>query len=61
MKYDKKVLQALVARIKIISGLNIAEKRIPQDGRITMKIDERSYDLRVSVLPIHFGEKLLLE
>ncbi|MEN8906964.1 MAG: ATPase, T2SS/T4P/T4SS family [Clostridiales bacterium] len=60
MKYDRKVLQALVARIKIISGLNIAEKRIPQDGRITMKIEEKSYDLRVSVLPVYFGEKIVV-
>jgi type IV pilus assembly protein PilB len=60
MKYDRKVLQALVARIKIISGLNIAEKRVPQDGRITMKIEDKSYDLRVSVLPIYFGEKIVV-
>lgn len=60
MKYDKKILSALVARIKIISGLNIAEKRIPQDGRITMKIDVKTCDLRVSILPTFFGEKIVI-
>ncbi|HOV25967.1 MAG TPA: ATPase, T2SS/T4P/T4SS family [Pseudobacteroides sp.] len=60
MKYDKKVLPSLVARIKIISGLNIAEKRIPQDGRISMKIDNSAYDMRVSVLPTMFGEKIVI-
>ncbi|KNY28209.1 type II secretion system protein E [Pseudobacteroides cellulosolvens ATCC 35603 = DSM 2933] len=60
MKYDKKVLPSLVARIKIISGLNIAEKRVPQDGRISMKIDNSAYDMRVSVLPTMFGEKIVI-
>lgn len=60
MKYDKKILPSLVARIKIISGLNIAEKRIPQDGRIAMKIDGSAYDMRVSVLPTMFGEKVVI-
>lgn len=60
MKYDKKILPSLVARIKIISGLNIAEKRIPQDGRIAMKINEAAYDMRVSVLPTMFGEKVVI-
>jgi len=60
MRYDRKILSPLVARVKIISGLNIAEKRIPQDGRISMKIGERNYDLRVSVLPTVYGEKIVI-
>ena len=60
MKHEKKILPALVARIKIISGLNIAEKRIPQDGRIAIKIGKQSYDLRVSILPTMFGEKVVI-
>lgn len=60
MKHDIKIHPSLVARIKIISGLNIAEKRVPQDGRITLKIDGNVYDLRVSVLPTIFGEKVVL-
>lgn len=60
MSYDKKILPSLVARIKIISGLNIAEKRVPQDGRIGMKFHGREYDMRVSVLPTMFGEKIVI-
>lgn len=60
MKQDYKILSALTARIKIISGLNIAEKRIPQDGRISLKFEGKGYDLRVSVLPVIHGEKIVI-
>ncbi|MCX7921616.1 MAG: ATPase, T2SS/T4P/T4SS family [Clostridia bacterium] len=60
MKHDRKILSALVARIKIISGLNIAEKRVPQDGRVSLKIEGKDYDLRVSILPTMFGEKIVI-
>lgn len=60
MKHDKKLQQILVARVKIISGLNIAEKRLPQDGRVTLKINRKDYDFRVSVLPTMFGEKVVI-
>ncbi|MDP4093435.1 MAG: ATPase, T2SS/T4P/T4SS family [Bacillota bacterium] len=60
MKHDIKILPSLIARIKIISGLNIAERRIPQDGRISLKIEDKDYDLRVSVLPTIFGEKVVI-
>lgn len=60
MKYDRKIIASLVARIKIISGLNIAEKRVPQDGRIALKINDKDYDMRVSVLPTMFGEKVVI-
>lgn len=58
--YDIHLLPALVARIKIIGGMDIAEKRKPQDGRITMMIDRKEYDIRVSVLPTIYGEKCVL-
>lgn len=58
--YDIRLLPALVARIKIIGGMDIAEKRKPQDGRITMTIDRKEYDIRVSVLPTIYGEKCVL-
>ncbi len=51
---------ALVSRLKIMAGLNIAEKRLPQDGRITMKSDNEDYDLRVSVIPTKHGEAVCL-
>lgn len=60
MKQDKKLQPILVARVKIISGLNIAEKRLPQDGRIALKINKRNFDFRVSVLPTMFGEKVVI-
>lgn len=60
MKQDKKLQPILVARVKIISGLNIAEKRLPQDGRVALKISKKNYDFRVSVLPTIFGEKVVI-
>ncbi len=53
-------LPALVTRIKILSNLNIAEKRVPQDGRIIMKIGDKDVDLRVSILPMIYGEKIVI-
>ncbi len=59
-KYDIKVLPAMAARIKIIGGMDIAEKRKPQDGRITQIVDRTEYDIRVSVLPTVYGEKIVM-
>lgn len=50
----------VTARLKIMSGMNIAEKRRPQDGRMRIKISGKAYDLRVSSIPTTFGEKLVL-
>ena len=58
--YSVKVLPALVARIKIIGGMDIAEKRKPQDGRITQVVDRMEYDIRVSILPTVYGEKIVM-
>lgn len=58
--YDIHLLPAIIARIKILGGMDIAEKRKPQDGRITMLIDRREFDIRVSVLPTVFGEKCVM-
>lgn len=51
---------AMVSRIKVMSGLDIAEKRLPQDGRIQIKASNRSVDIRVSVIPTLFGERVVL-
>ena len=51
---------AIATRIKIMSGLDIAERRIPQDGRIETTIDGKEVDMRVSVLPTVFGEKIVI-
>lgn len=53
-------LNATITRIKIMSNLNIAEKRIPQDGRIGFSIDGRDIDLRISTLPTTYGEKIAI-
>lgn len=53
-------LGPIVTRIKILAGLNIAEKRIPQDGRIITIVDGKDIDLRVSVLPVVNGEKIVI-
>lgn len=59
-RLSKDSLASLVTRIKILSNLNIAEKRIPQDGRIKMKSDNKEIDMRVSVLPTIYGEKIVI-
>lgn len=60
MRPEIDIMPAISARIKIIGGMNIAEKRLPQDGRISIEVDDREYDLRVSILPTIFGEKIVI-
>ena len=59
-KYNKDIFNAFITRIKILAELNIAEKRIPQDGRILTVIDDKKVDLRVSTLPTIHGEKVVI-
>ena len=56
----KRIQSALVSRIKIMADLNIAEKRLPLDGRINIKVASKSIDLRVSTLPTSFGENVVM-
>ncbi len=56
----KKIHPALVSRLKVISNLNIAERRLPQDGRFKAKIDNKEVDFRISVMPSSNGEKVAL-
>ena len=58
--YSTAMLSAMTARIKIISGLDIAEKRKPQDGRLTYVVDGVEFDVRVSILPTVYGEKTVM-
>lgn len=58
--FPKKNQQAVIARFKIISSLDITEARLPQDGRFRVKFENREIDFRVSSLPTHFGEKIVL-
>src|SRR5574338_666684 len=60
MKPPVKMKAALTSRIKILSQLNIAERRVPQDGRLRLKMGSRVIDFRVSTVPVLFGEKIVL-
>jgi len=56
----KKLQASVISRIKIMAGMDIAEKRLPQDGRISIDVNGRQLDLRVSTLPSHFGESVVM-
>lgn len=56
----KKLQAAIVSRIKVMAKLNIAERRLPQDGRIRIKVSDREIDLRVSTLPVIYGESVVM-
>lgn len=56
----KKSLNGVVARLKIMSKLDITENRVPQDGRFKIRLQDREVDFRVSVLPVHFGSKVVM-
>ena len=60
MKPPMKMKAAITSRIKILSDLNIAERRLPQDGRIKLKMKNKVVDFRVSTLPTVFGEKIVM-
>lgn len=57
---DKKIVNLIVSRIKVISNLDISEKRIPQDGRTQIKIAGEILDIRVSILPTFYGERVVM-
>ncbi|MEK6645874.1 MAG: ATPase, T2SS/T4P/T4SS family [Candidatus Firestonebacteria bacterium] len=59
-KIDKKFHASIISRIKVMSELNIAEKRIPQDGRFKLKFQGRNIDFRVSILPTMYGEAAVI-
>jgi type IV pilus assembly protein PilB len=56
----KNIQGGLISRLKVMADLNIAEKRVPQDGRISMKVGGKALDLRVATLPTVFGEKVVI-
>ncbi|MBU0686299.1 MAG: GspE/PulE family protein [Candidatus Margulisbacteria bacterium] len=60
LKTKKEILIQLISRIKVLAHLNLAEKRLPQDGRIFMKVEEKRVDLRISTIPTVFGEKAVI-
>jgi MSHA biogenesis protein MshE len=56
----KEIIAALVLRIKLIANMNISEKRLPQDGRFNIKVKGHNIDVRVAVMPVHYGEAVVL-
>ena len=55
-----KLHNSVASRVKVIGGMDIAERRIPQDGRTTVKVDDRTFDIRIAVLPSVYGEKIVM-
>jgi MSHA biogenesis protein MshE len=56
----KEIIAALVLRIKLIANMNISEKRLPQDGRFNIQVKGHNIDVRVAVMPVHYGEAVVL-
>ncbi|EEZ42464.1 GspE/PulE family protein [Photobacterium damselae] len=57
---EKSIASALVLRLKLMSGLDISEKRLPQDGRFNIKVKEHSVDIRISTMPVQHGESVVM-
>lgn len=57
---EKRIASALVVRLKLMSGLDISEKRLPQDGRFNLKVSGRNIDVRLSTMPVQFGESVVM-
>ena len=57
---DKRIMDLVISRIKVISNLDISEKRVPQDGRTQLKIAGKTLDTRVSILPTYYGERVVI-
>ena len=60
IELDKNIMSLVISRIKVISNLDISEKRIPQDGRTQIKISGKTLDIRVSILPTFYGERVVM-
>ncbi len=57
---DKRIAPALAQRLKLMAGLDIAEKRLPQDGRFTLRLSDRTLDVRLSTMPSQYGESVVM-
>jgi MSHA biogenesis protein MshE len=57
---EKQIVHALTLRLKLMAGINITEKRVPQDGRFTIRVKDKNYDVRLATLPIQFGESVVM-
>jgi general secretion pathway protein E len=57
LSLNKNVLPLIISRIKVMAGMDIAERRLPQDGRCSVRLGQREVDLRISTVPTSFGER----
>jgi MSHA biogenesis protein MshE len=57
---DPRIASALASRLKLMAGLNIAERRVPQDGRFNVRVREHAVDVRMSVMPVQYGESVVM-
>src|ERR1051325_9836084 len=57
---DRRIANALVSRVKLMAGLDISEKRLPQDGRTNVKVRDRNVDVRLSTMPVQYGESVVM-
>ena len=57
---DRRIAGAMVSRIKLMAGLDISEKRMPQDGRASVRVRDKSIDVRISTMPVQYGESVVL-
>lgn len=57
---EKRIASALVVRLKLMSGMDISEKRLPQDGRFNLKVKHHNIDVRISTMPVQFGESVVM-
>ena len=57
---EKRIASALVLRLKLMAGLDISEKRLPQDGRFNFKVQDKSIDVRLSTMPVQYGESVVM-
>lgn len=60
VEFDNKIVNLIIRRIKVVSNLDISENRVPQDGRTQIKIAKKTLDIRVSILPTYYGEKVVM-
>lgn len=60
IELDKNIMTLVISRIKVISNLDISEKRVPQDGRTQIKVAGKTLDIRVSILPTFYGERVVM-
>lgn len=60
MQNPIKIFPSVVSRVKVLGGMDIAEKRIPQDGRATVRYDDRTLDIRIATMPTVYGEKIVM-